>query len=84
MIIRDYYYYSRDYYCRSLVILVLGFSQIVAGQHLRVGDRFPVFFQIATVVTGHESALKLEKVNFSDGVTKNHSKSLEVTEKGDS
>ena len=38
--------------------------------------------QIATVVTGHESALKLEKVNFSDGVTKNHSKSLKVTEKG--
>ena len=41
-----------------------------------------VTFQIATVVTGHESALKLEKVNFSEGVTKSHSKSLKVTERG--
>ena len=38
--------------------------------------------QSATVVTGHESALKLEKVNFSDGVTKNHSKSPEMIKKG--
>ena len=47
VIIRDSYYYSRDYYCRSLVILVLGFSQMVAGQHLQqLTEENWQFFQI--------------------------------------